>query len=287
MTTSAPAAPALPSDLLQRCFNFVDEQSAGEWGNDLVMKDAVKLQNFISVLFQESALAAPAPAEVAPMRSYQDRVREIRGQEPYAPLPPEEIERLTKKLALAEAASCNCLTKTPEIEWHAELCHYRLLRMARVALELSAAEIEAGRAGAERVRNGDIWRENVQNGWAALGMIREWLEERYVGVLPSQEAVLGLHGPEPVHEAEAIVAGLEKIAALRQAAQPAGRVELPSYEEVVEDAALIAHRRYPNEPRLDRRTERWFFVRGAEYAAGRYYATPPASGAVGDGENGR
>lgn len=66
-------------------------------------------------------------------------------------------------------------------------------------------------AGALDAAGAIAWRENVQNGWAALGMVREWLESRFVGALPSQEAVLQLHGPEPVHEATAIVAALDRL----------------------------------------------------------------------------
>lgn len=43
-------------------------------------------------------------------------------------------------------------------------------------------------------------------------MIRETIETLGPpGILPSEEAVLGLYGPEPVHEAEAIVEALRKL----------------------------------------------------------------------------
>ena len=54
--------------------------------------------------------------------------------------------------------------------------------------------------------------ENYQNAWAALRMIREAIET--LGpprVLPPGEQVVGLYGPEPVHEAEAIVVALQRI----------------------------------------------------------------------------
>ena len=61
-------------------------------------------------------------------------------------------------------------------------------------------------------RRDAIWRENMQNAWAALRMIRETVETLGPpGILPSEEAVLGLYGPEPVHEATAIVEGLRKL----------------------------------------------------------------------------
>ncbi|RUV66740.1 MAG: hypothetical protein EOR30_34365 [Mesorhizobium sp.] len=50
---------------------------------------------------------------------------------------------------------------------------------------------------------------------AALRLIRMAIEETCpAGVLPSEEAVLGLYGPEPIHEAEALakaIATLEKL----------------------------------------------------------------------------
>ena len=51
-----------------------------------------------------------------------------------------------------------------------------------------------------------MWRENVANFRAALRMIREAVETLGpVAALPSEEAVVTLYGPEPVHEAQAIV----------------------------------------------------------------------------------
>ena len=53
--------------------------------------------------------------------------------------------------------------------------------------------------------------ENYRNAWQALRMIREAVETLGPpGVLPSEEAVLKLYGPEPVHEAQAIVEGQRK-----------------------------------------------------------------------------
>lgn len=58
--------------------------------------------------------------------------------------------------------------------------------------------------------------ENVDNTWAALRLVRMAIEETCpAGVLPSEEAVLLLYGPEPVHEGEAlakaIIATVEKL----------------------------------------------------------------------------
>ena len=54
--------------------------------------------------------------------------------------------------------------------------------------------------------------ENYRNAWAGLRMIREAIEELGpVGTLPSPEAVIGKYGPEPIHEAQAIVDALASI----------------------------------------------------------------------------
>ena len=58
----------------------------------------------------------------------------------------------------------------------------------------------------------DIRRSNMENAWGALRMIRETIETLGpAGILPSEEAVLMLNGPEPVHEAAAIVDALQKL----------------------------------------------------------------------------
>ena len=57
-----------------------------------------------------------------------------------------------------------------------------------------------------------VARENVQNAWAGLRMIRETIETLGPpGALPSEEAVLRRYGPEPVHEAAAIVETLKTL----------------------------------------------------------------------------
>jgi hypothetical protein len=54
----------------------------------------------------------------------------------------------------------------------------------------------------------------MQNSRALLRMIRDTIEELGpVGALPSEEAVLQLYGPEPRHEAAAIVDALRRILA--------------------------------------------------------------------------
>jgi hypothetical protein len=56
------------------------------------------------------------------------------------------------------------------------------------------------------------WRENMQNAWAALRMIRETIETLGPpGALPSRDTVLFERGPEPVHEGQAIVDALRKL----------------------------------------------------------------------------
>jgi hypothetical protein len=53
--------------------------------------------------------------------------------------------------------------------------------------------------------------ENYRNAWKGLRMIREAIETLGPpGVLPSQEAVITLYGPEPIHEAQAIVDALTR-----------------------------------------------------------------------------
>ncbi|WOH55328.1 hypothetical protein [Bradyrhizobium sp. BWC-3-1] len=53
------------------------------------------------------------------------------------------------------------------------------------------------------------WRENMQNAWAALRMVREAVETLGPpGILISEEEVLAQSGPEPIHEATAIVDAL-------------------------------------------------------------------------------
>jgi hypothetical protein len=55
-------------------------------------------------------------------------------------------------------------------------------------------------------------RENYQNAWAALRMIRETIETLGPpGARPSGEAVLMLYGPEPIHEGQAISDALRKL----------------------------------------------------------------------------
>jgi hypothetical protein len=61
---------------------------------------------------------------------------------------------------------------------------------------------------AERER----WRDNYQNAWAALHMIRETIETLGPpGALPSRDTVLIERGPEPIHEGQAIVDALKRI----------------------------------------------------------------------------
>ena len=58
----------------------------------------------------------------------------------------------------------------------------------------------------------DALLENYKNAWAGLRLIRETVETLGPpGILPSGEAVISLYGPEPIHEAQAIVDALTAI----------------------------------------------------------------------------
>ena len=60
----------------------------------------------------------------------------------------------------------------------------------------------------------EIARQTTKNALAGLRMIREAVETLGPpGILPSSEAVMERYGPEPVHEAEAIVDALRKVLA--------------------------------------------------------------------------
>lgn len=51
-----------------------------------------------------------------------------------------------------------------------------------------------------------------QNAWMALRMIRDEIEELGpAGAIPSPEAVLMLYGPEPAHEAEALIESILRL----------------------------------------------------------------------------
>jgi hypothetical protein len=53
--------------------------------------------------------------------------------------------------------------------------------------------------------------ETIQNAWAGLKLVRTAIEQTCpVGVLPREEAVLLLYGPEPVHEGEALAKPLSR-----------------------------------------------------------------------------
>ena len=73
--------------------------------------------------------------------------------------------------------------------------------------------------------------ENYRNAWQGLRLIREAVETLGPpGVLPSQEAVITLYGPEPIHEAQAIVDALTKI--LNQATAESEESSPGSHEEM-------------------------------------------------------
>jgi hypothetical protein len=71
------------------------------------------------------------------------------------------------------------------------------------AVRDKVAEIKRLEAEAE------VWRDNLGALWAALRMIRDAVEEiGPIGAVPSEESIL----PEPHHEAEAIIKGIQAIA---------------------------------------------------------------------------
>lgn len=45
------------------------------------------------------------------------------------------LKPIKERLILAQAGACNCITKTPAIEYHDSLCRYRLLEEARLEIE--------------------------------------------------------------------------------------------------------------------------------------------------------
>lgn len=57
-----------------------------------------------------------------------------------------KVDILTK-LTMAQVASCQCSTKTPAVEHHAETCRYRVLREAKQEIAwLRQQLVEAGGA---------------------------------------------------------------------------------------------------------------------------------------------
>ena len=42
---------------------------------------------------------------------------------------------LTERLVRAQIAGCNCFTKSPDIQYHSDLCHYRLHSEAEAELD--------------------------------------------------------------------------------------------------------------------------------------------------------
>jgi hypothetical protein len=65
-----------------------------------------------------------------------------------------------------------------------------------------------------------VWRENLKTAWHALRMIREAVETlRPPGAVRAEEAVLATLGPEPTHEAMALIEGIQAIADAAEAGQ--------------------------------------------------------------------
>jgi hypothetical protein len=68
-----------------------------------------------------------------------------------------------------------------------------------IALGVAAQKLRGGEANTLEAQ------ENIRNAWAGLKLVRTAIEQSCpAGVLPSEEAVLRLYGPEPVHEGEAL-----------------------------------------------------------------------------------
>ena len=85
----------------------------------------------------------------------------------------------------------------------------RLVRVEQELFKMKDAEARAENAEASNKR----WADNYQNAWAGLRMIREAVENLGpCASLISEEGVLATKGPEPIHEAEAIVEAITRYA---------------------------------------------------------------------------
>jgi hypothetical protein len=114
-----------------------------------------------------------------------------------------------------------------------------LAERAEAVIATLSARIEALQA--ENARSS----ENYANAWSALGMIREAIEAfGPVSTVDSPEGVL-LRGPEPVHEAEALVEGILRIkAALADALETAATaLDEANGKEVGDLTGADEHRR--------------------------------------------
>ena len=78
-------------------------------------------------------------------------------------------------------------------------------------------EVKRLRADNERLRHElAASRANLQALWQALALIRDAIEELApIGAMRSSEAVMGASGPEPHHEAEELIRGIQAIVADR------------------------------------------------------------------------
>jgi hypothetical protein len=79
-------------------------------------------------------------------------------------------------------------------------------------------ELKRLRAENERLRHElAASRANLQALWQALALIRDAIEELApVGAMRSGEVVMGAEGPEPHHEAEELIRGIQAIVADRR-----------------------------------------------------------------------
>ena len=118
-----------------------------------------------------------------------------------------------KAAAAIERLRESSAENTPQIT-HAEGCW----QWGRGRYECAMEEINRLRERAEK--SDAIWQENLQAAWAALQMVREAIETLGgVGALPSEDAVLGLRGPLPCHEAGVLVEAVKAITARAEKAE--------------------------------------------------------------------
>ncbi|WP_287055192.1 hypothetical protein [Mesorhizobium sp.] len=79
--------------------------------------------------------------------------------------------------------------------------------------------------------------DNICNAWAALKLVRMAIEQTCpAGVLPSEEAVLLLYGPEPIHEGEALAKAIIETV---EKAEPVTRLRNKSPRPVRDGRGLI------------------------------------------------
>lgn len=210
-----------------------------------------------------------------------------------APLPSEEIERLKTRMRSPFDSGCNCNVDMINPWFHDTLCRRRLLRHTIPAL---LAEIDAGRAGAERVQELEEAAESlvgdeadpvsatlIRNLRAEIAALRQAAQpselERLRNEIASLRASLGQQADRPAEPIGCPAPG----ACSCPSAQPPGRVEDDELVRRVEDVlneTILGD--LGSVTPLAESIYREFSMTGRLLSA-----TPPASGAVDSGENGR